>query len=66
MMTLLRNSSNDPIAILIKFDNVRRASRAKRSARNSDAHSEFLFCLLNLLLFLFSCFAVIVMSVLAC
>ena len=44
--------SHDRIAIPIKFDNISVMMMAKKCA----AHSEFLFCLLNLLFFIFSCF----------
>ena len=43
---------HDHIAIPIKVDDVSGMMMAKKCA----AHSEFLFCLLNLLLFIFSCF----------
>ena len=52
------------IAIPIKFDNVSRAKQAKKSAKKCVACSEFLFCLLNLLLFHFlnSIVAVVALS----
>ena len=41
------------IAILVKFENISRATEVlKKSARKCTASSEFLFCLLKLLLFL--------------
>ena len=40
------------IAILVKFDNASQAMKVlKKSARKCAASSEFLFCLLKLLLF---------------
>ena len=44
------------IALPIKFDNVFHVINAKKSAKKCAACAEFLFCLLNLLLSLFSCF----------
>ena len=42
---------DDQIAIPIKVDHASRAVTAKKSAEKCTARSEFLFCLLNLLLF---------------
>jgi len=47
---------DDQIAIPIKVDNASRAVTAKKSAKKCAARSEFLFCLLNLLLFWFAPF----------
>lgn len=40
---------DNPIAFLIKMDNVIHSMKAKKSTKNCGAHSEFLFCLLKLL-----------------
>ena len=53
-VTVLR--VEEMIALPIKFDNVFHVINAKKSAKKCAACAEFLFCLLNLLLSLFSCF----------
>ena len=52
-VTILR--VEEMIALPIKFDNVFHVINAKKSAKKCAACAEFLFCLLNLLLSLFSC-----------
>ena len=47
---------DNPIAILIKMNNVIYSMKEKKSSKNCGAHSEFLFCLLKLLPVLFSRF----------
>ena len=47
---------DNPIAILIKMNNVIYSMKEKKSTKNCGAHSEFLFCLLKLLPVLFSRF----------
>ena len=44
-------ATDDQIAIPIKVDHASRAGTAKKSAEKCTARSEFLCCLLNLLLF---------------
>ena len=53
-VTILR--VEEMIALPIKFDNVFHVINAKKSAKKCAACAEFLFCLLHLLLSLFSCF----------
>ena len=53
-VTILR--VEEMIALPIKFDNVFHVINTKKSAKKCAACAEFLFCLLNLLLSLFSCF----------
>ena len=55
------------IAILVKFENISRATRVlKKSARKCAASSEFLFCLLKLLSFFVFISVISVMVARAC
>ena len=57
LMSFLRDYWDNCIAIPIKFDNVGHVKIAKESAKKCAEHSEFLFRLLNQLLFSnFFCF----------